>query len=204
MRERLLAYLKNRHYVELLVLVFLVFLLFFILVFTPFRIHEWVVQFRVPLMWGLTGGLVLIIWVLLVEMDKLKKQVLRLSEQEMIEQKEQVERFNFYDEKGDLKLSVKSQMLYYLEGADNYVQIHYSSGERMEKMLIRNTLKNIEWRFRDQSLVRCHRSYIVNLKQVKLVKRMDGEVFLDFGDERLENIPVSKGYGDKLMELLDS
>lgn len=113
---------------------------------------------------------------------------------------ESVEKYNFYDEKGELKLSVKPDMVYYLEAADNYVQIHYVVGTKHEQTMIRNTLKNIEWRFRDKDLIRCHRSYIVNLKNVKVLRREEGEVVIDFGKESIPAIPVSKGYATKVME----
>jgi len=201
MRELFLQYLKNKHYVELLVLAIIVLVLFFVLVSTPFRIHDWVVKYRVALMWGEVAALSMMVIVLYREISDMKVQISRLMEENPSgEVKEQVEMYNFYDEKGDLKLSVRPQMLYYLEGADNYVQIHYLNAGRVEKMLIRNTLKNIEWRFRDKDLIRCHRSYIVNMKMVKLLKRVDGEAYLDFGDNKIDNIPVSKGYGDAIIQ----
>ena len=111
----------------------------------------------------------------------------------------QPDKYNFYDEKGELKLSVSPELVYYLDAADNYVQIHYLNAGKLEKLLIRNSLKNIEWRFKDKGLVRCHRSYVVNLNLVKLFRRQEGELFLDFGDERLPAIPVSKSYGEGVM-----
>lgn len=111
----------------------------------------------------------------------------------------QPEMYNFYDEKGELKLSAKPETIYYIESADNYVIIHYVSAGKKEKLMIRNTLKNIEWRFRDTQLIRCHRSFIVNLNKVQMMRRQDGEVVLDFGEERVAPIPVSKGYGEKVM-----
>lgn len=111
----------------------------------------------------------------------------------------QPDMFNFYDEKGELKLSAKPETIYYIESADNYVVIHYASAGKQEKLMIRNTLKNIEWRFRDTQLIRCHRSFIVNLNKVQMMRRQEGEVVLDFGEERVPSIPVSKGYGEKVM-----
>lgn len=111
----------------------------------------------------------------------------------------QPDMYNFYDEKGELKLSAKPETIYYIESADNYVIIHYISTGKKEKLMIRNTLKNIEWRFRDTQLVRCHRSFIVNLSKVQIMRRQEGDVVLDFGEERVAPIPVSKGYGEKVI-----
>lgn len=113
---------------------------------------------------------------------------------------EDLDKYNFYDEKGELRLSIQPSLVYYLESADNYVQIHYLNGNKMDQTLIRNSLKNIEWRFRDKHLIRCHRSFIVNLKNVKLLRREENEVVLDFSDNRVPAIPVSKSYSAQVMK----
>lgn len=110
------------------------------------------------------------------------------------------EMYRFYDERGELKLSVKPDMVYFLESADNYVTIHYMNGSKLDKLMIRNTLKNIEWRFRDKGLVRCHRSYIINIHKVSVLRKQDCDVVVDFADERVPAIPISKGYGDLVMQ----
>lgn len=113
-----------------------------------------------------------------------------------------VQMFHFYDEKGDLKLSIRSDMVYLVEAADNYVTIFYLVNDKLEKMMIRNSLRNMEWRFADYGLMRCHRSYMVNIKRIQMVRCQDGEVMLDFGDARIPNIPVSKGYAEKVMGVI--
>lgn len=113
-----------------------------------------------------------------------------------------VQMFHFYDEKGDLKLSIRSDMVYLVEAADNYVTIFYLVNDKLEKMMIRNSLRNMEWRYADYGLMRCHRSYMVNIKHIQMVRCQDGEVMLDFGDARIPNIPVSKGYAEKVMGVI--
>lgn len=131
------------------------------------------------------------------------EQIVRLQARQLhVVEETPEEMYNFYDEKGELKLSAKPNMVYFLEAADNYVMIYYTNAGKLEKLMIRNSLKNIEWRFRDKGLVRCHRSYIVNIKMVKLFRRQEGEVMLDFGDEKIPSVPVSKGYGDSVMSML--
>lgn len=147
--------------------------------------------------------LIVILWINLKDRDT---QILRLTAklkqaQEPVEDV-QPEMFNFYDERGELKLSVKPEMVYYIESADNYVQIYYMNTGKLEKLMLRNSLKNIEWRFHDKGLVRCHRSYIVNMNQVKMFKRQDGEVILEFGNEKIPGIPVSKGFGESVLTKL--
>ena len=200
MAHGFLQYLKKRRRIELSLLALVLFVLVAVLLFTPFSIYDWVEQYRIWLMWCVIVLLFVIIGVLWAVFGDVAEQIRLWEQGNMQDSREQDTMYKFYDEKGDLKLIVKPEMLFYLEAADNYVQIHYMNVGRMEKMLIRNTLKNIEWRFRDKDLVRCHRSYIVNLANVKVLKRSDGEVWIDFGNEKIEQIPVSKGYGDKVLE----
>lgn len=130
-------------------------------------------------------------------------QIVRLKARQVrVTEETPEEMYNFYDEKGELKLSVKPNMVYFIEAADNYIMVYYLNAGKLEKLMIRNSLKNIEWRFRDKGMVRCHRSYIVNIPMVKLFRRQEGEVLLDFGDEKVPSVPVSKGYGDSVMAML--
>ncbi len=131
------------------------------------------------------------------------QQILLLqARQHHVVEEQPEEMYNFYDEKGDLKLSVKPDMVYFIEAADNYVMIYYLNAGKLEKLLIRNSLKSVEWRFRDKGLIRCHRSYIVNIHLVKLFRRQDGELLLNFGDEKIPAVPVSKGYAESVMAML--
>lgn len=200
MSHGLFQYLKKRHRIELPMLASAVVVMMAVLLFTPIRIYIWVEEYRIILMWITIVLLLAVIGVLWAVVADLREQ-LRLWEQGALqERREQENMYKFYDEKGDLKLIVRPDMLFYLEAADNYVQIHYMNSGKMEKILIRNTLKNIEWRFRDMNLVRCHRSYIVNLDNVKVLKRSDGDVMIDFGNEKIAQIPVSRSYGEKVFE----
>lgn len=107
---------------------------------------------------------------------------------------------NFYDEKGDLCLSVRQENLYFIESADNYININYMNGGKLQHFMIRNTLKSIEENFKDKNLIRCHRSYIVNFATVKVLRKAEDGLVLDFDDEKVKNIPVSRGYCDRVTE----
>lgn len=135
---------------------------------------------------------------LIINLQDKNKQIQNLMQTTRTEM--QPNMFNFYDDKGDLKLSVKPEMVYYIEAADNYVEVHYMSNGKKQTLLIRNSLKNIAWSFNDKDLVRCHRSYIANLNKVQLLRRVDGELMLDFGEESIPNVPVSRGYAQRVME----
>jgi len=108
--------------------------------------------------------------------------------------------FNFYDERGELKLSLRPETVYFVEAADNYVQIHYFGMGKLQHYLLRNTLREVEERFKDKDMIRTHRSYIVNFSRVKMLKRTTDGLMIDFDKEGLPNIPVSKTFAGKVME----
>jgi hypothetical protein len=107
----------------------------------------------------------------------------------------------FTDEKGDLKLSIALENLLYIDSADNYATIHYMNKSKLSHYLIRNTLKWMEENLtNDRSLVRCHRSYIVNLDKVKVLRKTKEGIFLEMDALNTPDIPVSKTYYEKVMQ----
>ncbi|NLC86652.1 MAG: LytTR family transcriptional regulator [Bacteroidales bacterium] len=107
----------------------------------------------------------------------------------------------FHDEKGDLKISVTLENLLYIESADNYATIYYINKSNRSHYMIRNSLKWIEEKLtEDTPLIRCHRSYIVNLDRVKILKKEKSGIVLELDAEATPNIPVSKTYYDSFMK----
>lgn len=106
--------------------------------------------------------------------------------------------FSFYDEKHELRLSVKRSSLLYLESADNYVCIWYLNKGVLTKFMLRNSLKALEERLAETNVLRCHRSYMVNFDQVKVIRREKDGVYLELGIEKVPDIPISKTYSEKV------
>ena len=123
-----------------------------------------------------------------------------ISETELIG-KERHNIVNFCDEKGQLKLSVDIDNLLYIESADNYVNIYYSNKGKFSRFMLRSTLKSIEENFADCDLVRCHRSYVVNFKKVKVLRKEKEGLFIDLDFEKSPEIPVSKTYAESIVNL---
>lgn len=109
----------------------------------------------------------------------------------------------FKDENSVLRFTIKAEDLIYLSASDNYVEIHYKSGVRHKKHLLRNTLKRMEDQFHELPLLRCHRSYMVNLDQVKMFKREKGQISLWMDDEGELTIPVSRSYAKSVTEIFE-
>jgi hypothetical protein len=108
----------------------------------------------------------------------------------------------FYDEKGELRLSVQQENLLYIESADNYVIIWYLNKNAAARFVLRSTLKALEERLKEAHVLRCHRSYLVNFDRIKIIRREKDGVNLDLGVEGIPNIPISKTYSEKVTQHL--
>lgn len=111
---------------------------------------------------------------------------------------------NFTDEKGVLKLSVKKEYVCYIESANNYVNIYYIHKDSLKRYMIRNTLKNLEPMLNPYGFVRCHRSYMVNFKKVKIVRNEKDGFFIDLDQDGVGDIPISKTYAEQIMKLFST
>ncbi len=106
----------------------------------------------------------------------------------------------FHDEKGELKISIMLENLLYLESSDNYITIHYLNKEKIIHFIVRNTLKWMDENLSsDLPLVRCHRSYMVNLDRVKVMKKGKEGIILELDAMNTPDLPVSKTYYEKVM-----
>jgi len=106
----------------------------------------------------------------------------------------------FLDEKGEFKISIVLENLLYVDSADNYATIHYLNKSNKSNFLIRNSLKWMEENLtKDSPLVRCHRSYIVNLDKVKVLRKTKDGIFLELDAINTPDIPVSKTYYERVM-----
>lgn len=106
---------------------------------------------------------------------------------------------SFSDEKGDLKLSVQSDQLLYIESADNYVKIYYLNKGKLTNFMLRNSLKTLEDTFQNTSMTRCHRSFTVNFDKVKVLRKEKDGIYLALDEENIPDIPVSKTYSERVM-----
>lgn len=99
------------------------------------------------------------------------------------------------------KLELSFNNILTIKAADNYVEINYLHKEEIRKKLLRNSLKNIESQLKTYSnFVRCHRTFMVNLNNVKrLVKNYKGTFLILHNNEE---IPVSRHYLLKVKEQL--
>ena len=107
-----------------------------------------------------------------------------------------------YNDKGELQLSLKMENLILLESADNYVCVWYMNNDTVKKIMIRNTMKCMARDLDGSSIVRCHRSYMVNLDHVKVMRRQNTGITIELGIAGIPDIPISKTYCDSVTRWL--
>ena len=101
---------------------------------------------------------------------------------------------NFFDEKNELQLSLRLDHIYYIESAENYVNIYYRNKENIERFTLRSSLKKQQEKLEKNGFIRCHRSYLVNFANILLLRKDKDGPYLDFGETGLQQIPISKTY----------
>lgn len=100
------------------------------------------------------------------------------------------------DNNGNLRLSVKLDNLYLIEAQDNYIKVFYTSKGKLATYMLRCKLKTVEENCAGSSLVRCHRSFIINTRKIKVLRREKEGVYVDMDCEGINPIPVSRSYSD--------
>ena len=116
------------------------------------------------------------------ELRSLRKQIDR---DETVLQKAYIQ---ILDEKGEMRLSIRRENLVLIESADNYVCVYYLNGDVTKKSMIRNTLGRVAEHLQGTRIVRCHRSYMINLDHAKILHRDKEGVFIEHGIEGIPNV----------------
>lgn len=111
---------------------------------------------------------------------------------------------NLHDNNGTLRLSINTDALYYLESEDNYMKVYYKHKDRILSYMLRCRTRSVEESLKDTSLVRCHRSYIVNINKIQLLEEDKRMHYITLNDKSIGRIPVSKSYYDKVLALLNA
>jgi len=109
----------------------------------------------------------------------------------------------FRDETEKLRFSIKSRDILFVESTDNYVTVHTSEKGKIRKIMLRNTMKRLEKELEGTLIQRCHRSFMVNFENIKLVKLISTNlyIYMDFPEEI--RIPVSRTYAEHVHEFLN-
>lgn len=111
---------------------------------------------------------------------------------------------NLYDNNNTLRLTINIDSLYYLESEDNYVKVHYKHNDKITSYMLRCKTSSVEKSLEGTTMVRCHRSYIVNIGKIRFLSEEHRIHYVTLDDESIKRIPVSKTYYASLVTALDS
>lgn len=137
--------------------------------------------------------------VIIDKVSQLKALHESIANEEIAQQKAYI---LLYDEHNEMRLSVKREDLIMIESADNYVCVWYINNDQIKKVLIRNTMKRVASQLSKCSVQRCHRSYMINMDRVKVLRRDKEGVFIEFGIEGVPDVPISRTYIDNITSWL--
>ncbi len=108
------------------------------------------------------------------------------------------------NENAELRLSLWSKDLLYIEAADNYIIVYFRKGEKISREIIRNTLKNVEQYLRSEGCcIRCHRSFIVNLPAISCLRK-SGRLYVVEIKGIEKPIPVSRSHIEMVKTFLQN
>lgn len=140
-----------------------------------------------------------ILFVLRDKMRELKALRQQIENDETVLQKAYIQ---ILDEKDEMRLSIRRENLLLIESADNYICVYYLNSGKVKKSMVRNTLSRIAEHMQGTRIVRCHRSYMINLDHAQIFHRDKEGVYIELGIEGVPDIPISKTYADNVREWL--
>ena len=107
----------------------------------------------------------------------------------------------FTDDKGHVKLVVGADKVISVQSAGNYLTITYDDGGKLLRYTLRNTMKGVEKVCSANGMVRCHRSFFVNVNKVKVIRRAAEGMVAEIDHAVVGTVPVSRTYASDLISL---
>jgi hypothetical protein len=108
---------------------------------------------------------------------------------------------SFKDEYDKIRFSAPADHIIMLESTDNYVSVYYLANGKEQRTLVRNSLKNLESELAEKGFIRCHRSFIVNSRNIGFVEKKGKKILI-----RMQHadkvIPVSEKYSSRFLSFL--
>lgn len=162
--------------------------------------------FHVVTIIGIISVSSIVILMVTNEYHNLKKQVNLLSqsysEPRENKQPEKNIQIEFESENKSEYFHLSLDQIILIKSANNYIEVIYKQDDKVSKKLIRNTMKNTEVLFaKYPSMIRCHRSYIVNKNFIQKAHRGSDGLILNLLDYS-QDIHVSRQYVLKVKEAL--
>lgn len=149
-----------------------------------------------------------LIRVVIKEKDKMiedeRQKILDIEkkyEERTVKEKDDKYVIQFKDERDEVRFTLSSDKIIFIESSDNYCSIKYINNNEVIDFLLRNSLKRLSEELKNTPIQRCHRSYMINFEHVASLRRDNSEITLEFDVKGIKEIPVSKSYNEKIMDL---
>ncbi|HEX3009650.1 MAG TPA: LytTR family DNA-binding domain-containing protein [Bacteroidales bacterium] len=127
--------------------------------------------------------------------DELNK---KLKENKSIQEK--MIYFNSAYQKDSLAIKVNS--LLFIRSANNYIEVFWKEGDVIKNQMVRYSISSAEEATSEYKFIlKCHRSYIVNINHIDKIEG-NSQGYRLFFENISSPVPVSKNFVDKLKELL--
>jgi hypothetical protein len=124
--------------------------------------------------------------------------------QEIIQQtsgEENSQRIHIYTDTNET-LSLMRHDFIFAEAQDNYCLIHFKETEKPQQKLLRLTLKNLESQLANRILIRCHKSYLINIMFISSISGNSNGYKLHISGTELQ-IPVSRTKGKEIIAQIE-
>ena len=102
-------------------------------------------------------------------------------------------------ENDKIALQVTPTSLYFVKSEGNYVEVFYHQNQKIQKELIRNSLKSIEEQLSAYDFFRCHNRFIINLQHLQKVEGNARNFDIELANIE-EKIPVSRSKSERLLQ----
>ncbi|MBO5687188.1 MAG: LytTR family transcriptional regulator, partial [Alistipes sp.] len=83
------------------------------------------------------------------------------------------------------------------------IKIFYENNGKLLSYMLRSRTKTIEENLADTSMVRCHRSYMVNVMKINHIRKGGKARYIVLSNDDIKPIPVSKSYFKTLIAKID-
>ena len=100
-------------------------------------------------------------------------------------------------------ISITINDFLYIEAQDNYISVVYLEKGSIKSKLLRATMKDVEAQLSSEFILRCHRSYIINLNKVSKVIK-EGHQLKLYIPELGSPLIASRSYVPNIISILDT
>jgi len=99
-------------------------------------------------------------------------------------------------------LSLMRHDFIFAEAQDNYSEVHFFAQNKSQKKLLRLTLKNLESQLANKILIRCHKSYLINIMSISSISGNSNGYKLHIRDTEIQ-VPVSRSKGKEIITQIE-